>query len=148
MPKRLLPPTYLLLSIVIMVALHFLIPALEIIPFPSNLLGAVPFALGLALNLLADRAFKKHDTTVKPFEESAALVTAGVFRVSRNPMYLGFVLILVGIAIFMGSLTPWAIIPILAILMDLVFIRVEEGMLEHTFGDRWLEYKKSVRRWI
>jgi protein-S-isoprenylcysteine O-methyltransferase Ste14 len=148
MPKKLLPPTYLFLSIVIMVGLHFLFPAAKIIPFPWNLLGAVPFAFGLALNLLADRAFKKHDTTVKPFQESAALVTAGVFRVSRNPMYLGFVLILVGIAIFMGSLTPWAIIPILAIWMDLIFIKVEERMLERTFGDRWLEYKKSVRRWI
>jgi protein-S-isoprenylcysteine O-methyltransferase Ste14 len=148
MPRKLLPPTYLFLSVVIMAALHFVFPAVQIIPFPWNLLGAIPFALGLALNLLADRAFKKHDTTVKPFEESTALVTIGVFQVSRNPMYLGFVLILAGIATFMGSLTPWAIIPVLAILMDVVFIKAEEAILEDTFGDRWLEYKKSVRRWI
>jgi protein-S-isoprenylcysteine O-methyltransferase Ste14 len=128
--------------------LHFLFPVVKIIPFPWNLLAAIPFALGLALNLLADRAFKKHGTTVKPFEESAVLLTTGVFRISRNPMYLGFVLILVGIATLMGSLTPWAIIPILFILMDVLFITAEEKMLEHTFGDRWLEYKKSVRRWI
>ena len=51
--------------------------------------------LGLTPNLLADRAFKKRDPTVKPFEESTALLTTGVFRVSRNPMYLGFGLILV-----------------------------------------------------
>lgn len=95
MPKRPLPTTYLLLSIVTMAVLHFVFPVVKIIPFPWNLLAAIPFALGLALNLLADRAFKKHDTTVKPFEESTALATTGVFQVSRNPMYLGFVLILV-----------------------------------------------------
>lgn len=148
MPKKLLPPTYLFLSIVIMTTLHFLFPAVKIISFPWNLLGAVPFASGLVLNVLADRAFKKRDTTVKPFEESTALVTTGVFRVSRNPMYLGFVLILIGIATFMGSLTPWAIIPVLVILMDVIFIKAEEAILENTFGDRWLEYKKGVRRWI
>ena len=148
MPKRHSPPTYLLLSIVIMVVLHFLFPVAKVIPFPWNLLGAIPLALGFALNLLADRAFKKHGTTVKPFEESTALITTGVFQVSRNPMYFGFVLILVGIATFMGSLTPCAIIPIFAALMDVVFIKVEERMLEHTFGDRWLEYKKKARRWI
>jgi len=146
--KRVLPPTYLVLSIVIMVALHFLFPVVGIIPSPWNRLGAIPFALGLVINLTADRALKNHNTTVKPFQASTALVTNGVFKVTRNPMYLGFVLILVGIAIFMGSLTPFAVIPAFAVLINTVFIKVEETMLEDTFGQHWLEYKKMVRRWI
>lgn len=98
--------------------------------------------------MFADRAFKKVETTVKPHEESTTLITDGVFRLSRNPMYVGFVLILLGIAIFVGSLTPYAVVIVFPILMDRIFIRGEERMLEETFGGAWLEYKKKVRRWI
>ena len=65
-----------------------------------------PFTAGIVLNIVADRAFKQRKTTVKPFQESASLVTSGVYRLSRHPMYLGFVLILLSMAIFAGSLTP------------------------------------------
>ena len=106
-----MPPTYLLASIVAMVALHFLLPGMKLISFPWRLLGIVPFVVGVALNLLADGAFKRRRTTVKPFEESSALVTEGVFRITRNPMYLGFVLILLGIALGLGSLVPFAVTP-------------------------------------
>jgi len=146
--KGVLPPTYLFVAIVAMVALHFLLPGRHVIGFPWNLFGVVPVAAGLAMNLVADRAFKKHVTTVKPFEESATLITGGVFRISRHPMYLGFMLILAGIAVFMGSLTPYAVVVVFAVLMEVVFIRVEERMLEQKFGEAWLAYKAKVRRWI
>lgn len=146
--KRPLPPTYLAVSLVAMAALHFLLPARTIIAFPWILIGIAPLALGIAINLVADAAFKKHGTTVKPFEESTALVTDGFFRVSRHPMYLGFVLVLLGIAILLGSLTPFVVVIVFAILMDRVFITVEERMMEEAFGEEWLEYKKRVRRWI
>jgi protein-S-isoprenylcysteine O-methyltransferase Ste14 len=131
-----------------MAALHFLFPVKKVIVFPSNLLGAIPLAIGIVLNLIADRALKEHKTTVKPFEKSTVLVTDGAFRVSRHPMYLGFVLILTGIAIFMGTLTPYLAIVAFVVLMDIVFIRTEETMLEETFGKAWLNYKRKVRRWI
>lgn len=146
--RKVLPPTYLFVAIVIMVVLHFLLPGAKIIAYPWNFLGVVPLVLGITMNLIADRAFKKVGTTVKPYEESTTLITDGVFRVSRHPMYLGFVLILLGITILGGSLTPYIVIVIFAILMDVVFIQVEERMLEETFGETWMEYKKKVRRWI
>jgi len=146
--KRMLPPTYIFLSLVVMVALHFLLPVSKIIPFYWNLLGIIPFLLGLIINLIADNDFKKHETTVKPFKKSTSLVTRGVFRICRHPMYLGFVLVFIGIAVFMGSLTPFAVVVVFAVLMDVVFIRVEEKMMEETFGEAWMEYKKKVRRWI
>lgn len=65
-----------------------------------------PLIFGVALNISADRMFEQHKTTVKPFEESTALVTDGVFRFSRNPMYLGMVLILSGVVLLAGSTTP------------------------------------------
>jgi len=146
--KRVLPPVYLFLFIGMMIILHFLSPIANIIRNPWNFLGIIPFIVGLALNLVADGAFKKYKTTVKPFEGSTSLVTNGVFQISRNPMYLGFLLILSGIALFMGSLAPYALIIIFVVLIDNVFIKIEEAMLAEKFGKPWLEYKQKVRRWI
>ncbi len=146
--KKVLPPTFLLVSIVAMLGLHYLFPVERIIPSPWNVLGAIPLACGLAINVVADNAFRRAKTTVKPFEESAALLTSGVYRVSRHPMYLGFVLILFGVAVLMRSLTPWFVIPVCAVVMDRVFIRVEERMLDEKFGRAWLDYRSKVRRWI
>jgi protein-S-isoprenylcysteine O-methyltransferase Ste14 len=101
--------------------------------------------IGVVLNLLADRAFKFNQTTVKPFEESSTLITTGIFRYSRHPMYLGMVFILAGLALIMGSLTPFILILAFLILMDRVFIKVEEQMLEKKFGESWLTYKAKVR---
>jgi protein-S-isoprenylcysteine O-methyltransferase Ste14 len=63
-------------------------------------------------------------------------------------MYLGFVLILLGVASLLGSLTPYVIVFGFAIFMHIVFIAFEEKKLEETFGEAWLEYKKKVRQWI
>jgi protein-S-isoprenylcysteine O-methyltransferase Ste14 len=148
MRKPVLPPTYLYVAIVLMLALNFLFSLKRIIPFPWDLLGLIPLALGIALNIVADKAFRDAKTTVKPFQESAVLITDGVYRLSRHPMYLGFVLILLGLAILLGSLTPFLVVPIFAIVMDRVFVVVEEGMLEEKFGQAWLDYKSQTRRWV
>jgi protein-S-isoprenylcysteine O-methyltransferase Ste14 len=143
-----LPPVYFLVFIVAMMALHFLWPIIKLLLFPWTILGFIPFVIGAVLILKANRAFKKHQTTVKPFEESSTLVTDGVFRITRNPMYLGLVLILFGIALFMGSLIPFVIIPLFIVLIYRMFIKVEEKMLKEKFGELYLKYKNKVRRWI
>ena len=147
-PRNIIPPVYFLLSIAVMISLHFLFPGARVFVFPWNFLGIIPLAVGIGINLIADRSFTKHNTPVKPLEKSTALVTSGVFRVSRNPMYLGLVLILLGIAICVGTLTPYIMVLVFAIFMDIVFVRFEEKKLAETFGEPWLAYKKSVRRWI
>lgn len=146
--KKPLPPTYFTLSMIFIVIIHFIFPIIKFISFPWNLTGLIPIAIGSLLNLIADSSFKKINTTVKPFEESTALLTDGVFRISRNPMYLGMAFILSGISILLGSLSPFFVILIFMFAMDFVFIRKEEAMLQKKFGTTWLEYKKTVRRWI
>ena len=146
--KRVLPPTYLLVALLMMVALHFVLPVMKIIPKPWNLIGIIPLLCGIALNLSADGAFKKVGTTVKPFQESSVLVTTGAYGISRHPMYLGYVLILLGVAAMLRSLTLFVVVPIFAVLMEAVFMRVEERMIEERFGEAWAAYKDSVRRWI
>jgi protein-S-isoprenylcysteine O-methyltransferase Ste14 len=146
--KKILPPIYLYSAIGLMIALHFMLPGMRVLSRPLTFLGFVPLAAGVAINLLADKAFSQRGTTVKPFQESSTLVTTGVFRITRNPMYLGFTLILIGIALLAGTLTPWIVIPIFAVLMDVVFIRAEEKMLEEKFGQAFVEYKQHTRRWV
>ncbi len=104
--ERVLPQIYLLLSIATIVLLHFLIPVAKIASYPWDLLGILLLVIGISLNLIADAAFKREQTTVKPFEKSTALVVTGVFKAGRHPMYLGMVLILLGVAMLMGTLTP------------------------------------------
>jgi hypothetical protein len=87
--KRSLPPTYFLLALVAMTLLHFLWPIHRYWELPQSLIGLAPLTLGVFLNVVADHQFKRYQTTVKPFEQSTALVTAFPFSVSRNPMYLG-----------------------------------------------------------
>ena len=146
--RKQLPPTFLFLSLLIMVGCHFICPVDEIIPFPWNLTGLLLLLAGIILNLIADNAFKKFNTTVKPFEESSFLVTNGAFKICRHPMYLGMVFILLGLAVLLGSLTVYIVIPAFAFIMDCLFIRIEEKMLEDKFGLFWKSYRKKVRRWI
>ncbi len=145
---RILPPAYLFNALAAMVLLHLFVPLYTVTPYPWNIFGIGPLSVGVFLNLAADRSLKKYNTTVKPFEVSAALVTTGVFRFSRHPMYLGMIFILTGIALLLGSLSPYIIIPIFACLMDSAFISAEESMLDSRFGDEWKKYKSAVRRWV
>lgn len=146
--SKMLPPTYLLITIAVMIVLHFVFPIMTIVSLPWNLLGIVPLVVGVVINMVADNTFRRANTPIKPFEEPTALVTSEMYQVSRNPMYLGFVLILVGIAILLGSVMPYIVIPVFMILIEKSFIRVEEQGLEQKFGQQWLEYKQRVRRWV
>jgi protein-S-isoprenylcysteine O-methyltransferase Ste14 len=145
---RLMPPFYVLIACLAMVGLHFGLPIVHLPLAWWNLVGLLPLALGVALNLRADDLFRRARTTVRPFAESSTLVTDGPFRLSRNPMYLGFALVLTGVAILLGSVTPFLVIPAFVILIDRRFIRVEEGMLASKFGAAWQAYCARTRRWI
>lgn len=146
--RKIMPTTLLLTSILIMLALHFLLPVTRIIPPLWNLLGLLPLGVGIYINLWTDRAFQQAKTTVKPFEAPSTLIVHGMFQITRNPMYLGFVIILLGVALLLRTLSPWIVIPIYALLLDNIYIRQEEQMMAEKFGQLWDGYKKYVRRWI
>lgn len=146
--KKIMPTTYLLIAIILSVGLHYLLPTKYLIPSPWNLFGLMPVIFGIWINLITDKAFKKVNTTVKPFEETSSLLTDGVFQWTRNPMYLGFVAILLGIAICLRSLSPYIAVILFIVLLDRLFIRVEEQMLENEHGENWKEYRSKVRKWI
>ncbi len=146
--KKALPPTYFLLVLVLVALLHFAFPLYRYWTFPMTLMGIVPLGLGVALNLIADRAFKLHETTVKPFEQSTSLVTDFPFSLSRNPMYLGLSLMLLGVALLLGTASALGPVLVFPYLMHRIFIRTEEQMLAAKFGPAWERYRSTVRRWI
>ncbi len=146
--KRPLPPTYVFLALVAMALLNWSTPVTRFLNFPATLIGGAPVLLGVVLNLAADRQFKLHQTTVKPYQTSSALITTFPFSISRNPMYLGLTLLLVGVALFLGSVSALVPVVIFPYLMDRIFIRAEERMLAETFGAEWEAYRSNVHRWI
>ena len=145
---RIYPPVYLVLSVALMVGLDLVLPLRHVIPSQLRYLGIALLIAGLALDIWAAGLFARAGTSVKPLEPSSALVTRGPFRVSRNPMYLGMVISLLGLGAWLGALTPFVIVPAFALLIEHRFIRREEAVLERTFGAAYAEYKNTVRRWI
>ncbi len=131
-----------------MFLLHHFIPIIIFIKAPYHYLGSVFILLGLAVVIRAASLFKQARTPIKPFEPMTSLVTGGPYRKTRNPMYLGMVLVLVGFAIALGSITPFLLIPEFIVVIHLLFIVNEEKQLHDTFGDDYRDYQTRVRRWI
>jgi len=146
--KKVMPTSYLFAALLLIILLHYTLPIVTIIASPWNLVGLLPLILGVVINVIADLDLKRGKTTVKPFQESRTLVTDRAYRISRHPMYLGFVLILLGISLLLGSASPYVVVILFAILMELLYIREEESTLEEQFGQEWSQYRSRVRKWI
>lgn len=143
-----LPPVFFLAGLLIAIGLHFKLPLATLIAAPWTWLGLLPLVLGLGITVMAARTFARAGTAIRPFHESSALVTSGMYRYTRNPMYLGMVLVLLGAAVLLGSLTPFAMPPLFALIIQMRFIRHEEAMLQNRFGEQYREFRARVRRWI
>ncbi len=115
---------------------------------PRMVLGGALFAVGLAVPLIASAQFRAADTDVRPWKPSATLVTTGLYRYTRNPMYAGMTLIFAALALLADSVITLILLPPLMVLITAAVIKREEHYLEITFGDEYRRYKRSVRRWI
>ncbi|HLT92892.1 MAG TPA: isoprenylcysteine carboxylmethyltransferase family protein [Woeseiaceae bacterium] len=145
---KLLPPVYLLLCILLAVGLHRYAPVATAIPRPWSFLGVGMVVLGLLMVVLPAAMFKARGTAIKPFDESTALIEDGLYAFSRNPIYLGMIVLVLGVAVWLGSATPFVAPVLLWAILRFRFIPVEEAMLERTFGERYRAYKARVRRWL
>jgi protein-S-isoprenylcysteine O-methyltransferase Ste14 len=146
--RRLYPPVYFLFAIVAMALLHVSVPILRWLDWPWNSIGIVPLALGVAMAVIGAGQFKRAGTNIKPFTDSSVLVTDGVFRYSRNPMYVGMLFALLGVASLLGSMTPLLVVPLFGWFIAVRFIAVEEQLLTERFGAQYLNYQARVRRWL
>lgn len=145
---RIVPPIYFFSALLVMVGLHLYVPIGAVVPSPFNLAGAAVVALGLALTLWAAGLFRIAGTPIRPFQQTTTLVISGVYRITRNPMYLGMVLVLLGVALLLGTIAAFFPIPLFVWQIQRKFVLPEEAFLAGLFGQQYLEYKARVRRWI
>jgi protein-S-isoprenylcysteine O-methyltransferase Ste14 len=120
-------------------------------PLPGK--GALAIALttiGLCLGLVAYFQFRAAGTTVHPTkpQESSALVVRGIYRMTRNPMYLGMLLILLGWAVWLANAVAFVLLPLFVVYLNRFQIAPEERALEARFGAAFADYARAVRRWL
>jgi len=149
--KLLIPPPLLglITGILIWSAAKFLAPLAFAFPGQKTI-GVLLMLGGVLIEVIAVATFFRSKTSVNPMKPDAAskLVTTGLFGVTRNPMYLSLLGVLIGWSIFLGNLAALAL-PVLFVWYLTVFqIKPEEDALTQKFGDDYLDYCKRVRRWI
>jgi len=146
--RRFPPPVYLVLTLLIMSVLNYHLPLVRLWGPPESYAGAALVIIGTLMTGHSARLFRLAKTPLIPFERTTTLITHGPYRYTRNPMYLGLVLIVLGVAILQGSLGAFLPLPGLVWILRAHFVLGEERFLEDLFGERYREYKRSVRRWI
>jgi protein-S-isoprenylcysteine O-methyltransferase Ste14 len=112
------------------------------------IVGSLFVLAGLALNIVGFLTQRCAGTDPIPFHPTTAIVSHGVYRFSRNPMYVGFGLWTLGIAFLVNSVWMLLAVPIGLVLTDRFVIAREEKYLDRKFGEEYLSYKRRVRRWI
>lgn len=146
--KRLLPPSLFLGCLAINAAAHFTMPVLTVLLFPWNLIGVPVVALGLYLTVAGSQQFSAARTNINTFIDPENLVTSGLFQYSRNPMYLGFTLALIGTSLLFGSLSSVSGCVVFFLTANYWYIPFEEIRCKSVFGDIYGQYQNKVRRWL
>jgi len=146
--RRIIPPIWLFLTLIAIWLVHRWWPLASIDGTWRLFLGGLLAVAGITMAATSSGEFKKAGTPVIPFECSTALVTSGLFRYTRNPMYLGMIVLLIGVALMLGSAGAFLPIPIFIWIIRSRFISGEERFLEEIFGEPYLAYKRRVRRWL
>lgn len=105
---------------------------------------------GIAISALGFFSFKRAGTTVNPMkpDSSSTLVDTGIYKLTRNPMYLGFLLVLIAWAIFLANWLSFLLLPLFILYMNRFQIEPEERALASIFGKEFADYQMKVRRWI
>ena len=147
--KQLLPPILFLIFVISMSLICWWLGSPHHMLYPYNLAGLVGIGVGLLLAMSGKRLFKKRNTNIMTFDEPTLLVTEGVYKYTRNPMYLGFVVSLLGFAILTGAANSSFLLTVIFVLVtDRWYIKFEEQMMRDKFGQDYEDYCRKVRRWI
>ena len=139
------PPVILLASIVLQIILLFSFPISVDL---SSLLGLILILSGISLVFVSFRFMRKMKTTFIPDGTPEVLISSGPFKFSRNPIYLGMLTILVGLAFLMSSLSAIIIAIVFGTIINFTWIAHEEKKLHELFSEDWENYSSKVKRWI
>jgi protein-S-isoprenylcysteine O-methyltransferase Ste14 len=111
-------------------------------------MAVVLIAFGAGVALAGVRRFRRAGTTVLPFGGTSQLVSSGIYRFTRNPMYLGMALTYAGLALLLNSVWCLLLLPVALVSVHVLAIRPEERYLSEKFGEEYRDYRTRVRRWI
>ncbi len=141
------PPNYFYFFILLTVPFRFLFPGLNLIPNIWNLSGLLPIFLGLYLVWKPYKQFMEHNTP-ENFDTATCIVSDGLYKYSRNPMYIGGVVFLIGLAVLLQNIIGFITPVLFFLVMNYMFVSFEEEKMIRECGDDYSEYMKKVRRWI
>jgi protein-S-isoprenylcysteine O-methyltransferase Ste14 len=147
-PIRIPAPILAIGHIILAILLGWLVPLPIPLPVFVQWLGLGCATLGFVLGLLALLEFRRVRSALDPKKPARSLVTSGIYRFTRNPVYLGFVFMLIGLPLNWG--TYWGIILVwpLVVLINNLVIKHEEAGLEREFKAQYADYASRVRRWL
>ena|SRR5215213_4782562 len=146
--KRSFSPPVLYKLFIALMLVKVILPIRRQILFPFNLIGIILLVAGSYVAMGTKKMFKRTQTPISHFARPSKLHTNGIFRFTRNPMYLGIAIGLAGIALLTGTIYNIIFAFVYLLLMDIFFIRHEEKQLYQVFGETYRNYKKATRRWF
>ncbi|WP_371223041.1 methyltransferase family protein [Roseovarius sp. 2305UL8-3] len=114
----------------------------------ADFVGGLLVGGGILLALLAFMEFRKHRTTVVPHNTPERLITSGIFTRTRNPIYLGDVLILMGLILRWDAVLSLPLVPVFLWILEKRFIEPEETRMRQAFRAEFAKYERKVRRWV
>ncbi|WP_201619345.1 methyltransferase family protein [Psychrobacter maritimus] len=144
------PVAQVIITAAAMYGVSKMVPALTFSLNGSTALAVGLGVIGMSLGVMGVTQFRKAQTTPNPqaLEKVSSLVTSGIYRYSRNPMYLGLVLILLGWAFYLSHFLAFVLLPVFILYMTRFQIQPEEQMMARKFGKTYQAYLNKVRRWI
>ena len=145
---RILPPLVLVGHLAAALLIGWFIRLPVPLSFAVRLLGIGLVLVGLSLAWAAVRVMTAAHTPLDPYEPVTALVVNGPYRFTRNPVYLSFLVALVGLPLALGTYWGLLLSPVMVVLMSQLVVRYEEIYLEQKFGQEYMSYRSSVRRWL
>lgn len=146
--KKVIPPVLFLLCVLLIIGLKLLLPEQTILKPPFSYVGIVLTIGGLAITNQMKNLFDEVKTEIHTFKKPRQLVKKGLYKFSRNPIYLGFTLSLIGVWVLTGNLIGLFGVLIFFLISNFWYIPYEERRLEKEFGEEYKLYKSKVRRWI
>ena len=145
---RVPPPLIYVVLFGLGLLLHQLVPVTFLPIFPARVAALIFLGCGLILDIWSVGLFRRAHTNVMPVQPTTALVIAGPYRLTRNPIYLGFLCAYIGAALWFGVVWALVLVPLVVLTVQRLAISKEERYLEQKFGDAYRQYRAHVRRWI
>lgn len=147
MKKYLYPPQILLVIIMLIILSWYFLPGYNLIAFPYNLSGILLLIFAIIISGKGNTKFHESETP-HDFKKPLKLIKDGIFEKTRNPLYIGMICLVLGIAVISMNVFSILLSIIYFLILNFYFIPVEEKMLTEIFGHEYVEYRGNVRRWF